>query len=56
MHKALVEIDTVPEDTKFSFLVNDLHKELPAMSFLYDNKGLARKTLGEEMVLINTSI
>lgn len=46
----------MPEDTKFSFLVNDHHKELPAVSFLYDNKELARKTLGKKIVLINTSI
>lgn len=51
-----MEIDTLPEDTKFSFLVNGHHTELPAVSFLYDNKELARKTFGEEMVLINTSI
>lgn len=46
----------MPEDTKFSFLVNDHHTELPAVSFLYDNKDLARKSLGTKMVLINTSI
>lgn len=46
----------MPEDTKFSFLVNDHHTELPAVSFLYDNKDLARKTLSTKMVLINTSI
>lgn len=51
-----MEIDTEPEDTKFSFLVNDHDAELPALSLLYDNKELARKTLGEKMVLINTLI